>query len=33
MDCDGCGAIWFRGEVIGEACVDATRWLDQVRSW
>jgi hypothetical protein len=33
MDCDGCGSVWFRGEIIGEACVDATRWLDEVRSW
>jgi hypothetical protein len=26
--CDGCGEAWFRGERVGEVCVDMTRLLD-----
>ena len=26
--CDGCGAAWFRGQYLGEACVDASVLLD-----
>jgi len=26
--CDGCGEVWHRGEVVGEACVDPTPLVD-----
>ena len=25
--CDGCGAVWLRGELVGEACADFSPWL------
>jgi hypothetical protein len=32
--CDGCGAVWWRGEYLGEACPDFTRLLDwERRPW
>ena len=27
-DCDGCGAVWFRGEYLGEACADFGPWVE-----
>jgi hypothetical protein len=27
-DCDGCGAVWFRGVYLGEACADFRPWLE-----
>lgn len=33
-DCDGCGEVSFRGEVLGAACPDTSGMLDwQVRPW
>lgn len=26
--CDGCGTVSFRGEVVGQACVDWSPWVD-----
>ena len=26
--CDGCGQVWYRGEPLGEACVDFSHLLD-----
>ncbi|MDP6932103.1 MAG: hypothetical protein QGG40_04265 [Myxococcota bacterium] len=26
--CDGCGSAWFRGEYVGDACVDFSPWLE-----
>ena len=25
--CDGCGEVWFRGDRLGEACVDLSDWV------
>ena len=27
-ECDGCGDVWFRGEFLGEACVDFSIFMD-----
>ena len=34
--CDGCGEVWFRGEYMGEACVDFEifmQWNGEGRPW
>ena len=32
--CDGCGAVWWQGQEIGEACIDASVLLDwEERPW
>ena len=34
--CDGCGEVWFRGEYMGEACVDFSlimNWNGEGRPW
>ena len=35
-ECDGCGSAWFRGEYMGEACVDFgifMEWDGEGRPW
>lgn len=32
-ECDGCGTIWFSGEPVGSACVDASALVDWETPW